>query len=408
MSLSKHESLDSQVRERARRSQPSLIWMMASASKVVFLALGYLLGRRVTARSDFEVIWSAMRSFDAGRTPFDVHGFAFLPGSLLILSPLGIFKQNVAGFLWTFGSEAAAICAVLILLRMLIPENRSKRLLLASLSGLILLTGPTFSDLAIGNISCVLLLVAATVLFILCRGPSNYDPLLAAATGLLLGASLAIKPLLVGLLLMLAVWGRWRIIAWATGTALTLTGTALLIAPSPGQFFHRVVPFILSRQALPDASHSANISLYGVGLIFHVPTVAIIVIRIAVALTSLFASWRLLTITTHPIALRAICGFTAIELGVILTFPIAWDYYGVLLIPLIVSLTVFDDLRRNWLIIAGLLLAVFPDTFIWHQFSPRTISATTLRITIGLLTVLTGLAIRAWRENRRMEVRQES
>lgn len=352
---------------------------LALAVGSVFVVAVVLYGsRRLTEAGDFQVVWKAMHAFVHGRSPFTVHDYRFPPGALLVLWPLGLFPENTAHLLFLFTSASAAVASAVLFGRLVLEQTPVFRRSYLWGAGLVLLFTPVISDLHLGNISCLLLLLATGGLLFAVRGKW-------VACGVALGIGLAVKPLFVGFLLMLVVLHKWRAIAATLVTVAVPSAAGLLIAPNKGAFFHNVLA--LEASAVP-AEYHLNISIYGAGLALHLPVGVTTVLRLAALGAGCYVASRLARDADRPVVLRLAEALAAVELGVVLSLPLGLDFYLVALVPLVVTVVHPMSMVRRPLVLAALFVVGSPDILAWHHLTSWTQETATLRVLAGMLLLV--------------------
>jgi arabinofuranan 3-O-arabinosyltransferase len=352
--------------------------LLAAGSVAVATVVLYW-SRRLTEAGDFQRIWTAMHNLMHGRSPFTVHGYPFFPGTSLVLWPLGLLPEDVAHLLFLIFSAGAAIASALLWGRLVLDQSgRSTSYLWGA--GFVLLFYAVATDVHLGNVSCILLFLTTSSVYLALRGKW-------VACGALLGIGLAIKPLFVGLLLALVVLRQWRAIVSTLVTAVVFCVVGLLVAADPSAFFHDVIPFDLNARF--DVHQ--NISIYGAGLELHIPIAVSIALRLIALIVGCYVAIRLVQPKQRALVLRLAEALAACGMAVGLFVPIGWDYYLIVLIPLVLTFLDRESVAREPLVAAALFLVGSPDILLWHHLASWTQEAASLRVLAGMVLLLVAL-----------------
>ncbi len=164
-------------------------------------------------KTDFAIYHDAARALLAGRNPFEVEGYIYLPSFALLMTPLGLLPYAAAALVWTALSAAALTAAVCSTARIIgRGPNESWPLWLP----LLCVLRPVDSGFAYGQanlivLGCLLAGVAA------CLAGRE----LRAGAWIALAAALKILP--VALLAWFALRGSWRAVLAGGAGVLLLT-----------------------------------------------------------------------------------------------------------------------------------------------------------------------------------------
>ena len=168
--------------------------------------------------------------------------------------------------------------------------------------------------------------------------------------------SFAIKPIVVPLLLFPLLRRQWRSVAVAVGLPIALGLVALAINRHVTGFFDHALPFLLKGNDPRLQPH--NVSIVGVFHLLGLPRALGELVRYAVgalALALAWVRWR----RPEPEggeALRLLETSGLLLLATILCFSFSWTYYGLYVVPLVVTIAHPRSLLRNAVAAAGLFL----------------------------------------------------
>jgi arabinofuranan 3-O-arabinosyltransferase len=282
--------------------------------------------------------------FDGGQvyTGKGAGDFLYPPSALLFLLPLGALSIAWAGRLFFVVDLATILCAAAVSLHVF--GLRWRRLAGAiTLFGLSL-AWPVIFTIDAGNVNGPVLLGLAGFLLGAARGRW-------LAAGVCLGLTLALKPILAPVLIVVALYRRWRTFGVAVGIPVGLSAPLLLVVPSTRSFFHTTLPLLLHGQNAQI--QEASIALRSAAAKLSVPPLATHVVEVVVALVTLVLLWRRgRGSQTEP---RRLVELTAIALaGSFLLSTFAFSHYGIFLLPFAISLADRSSLHRHWLTVGAL------------------------------------------------------
>jgi arabinofuranan 3-O-arabinosyltransferase len=153
--------------------------------------------------------------------------------------------------------------------------------------------------------------------------------------GVVAGASILFKPMLVPLLVVFVLARRPRALAWAAGIPLVVNAIAVLAVSHPGMFLTRTVPFIASGQdhvAQPyDASLGAVLPQLGVPVLVSDGIRAVV---LAAGCVLVLRRWRR---PGGSARLRLAETGCLIMVTVFLVSRPAFDHYALLVVPLLAA-----------------------------------------------------------------------
>nr|WP_320781604.1 glycosyltransferase 87 family protein [Streptomyces sp. CRN 30] len=231
---------------------------------VLAAVLGALVARtaRVTSDGgmDNAIVVRAARTWLAGGDPYDDPHFLYFPSAVLAAVPQALLPGavlRVAVPLAVAGLLAAGWWCAL----RLHGAPGTSRLAVLGLTGLAAGFAPFGHLVRLGNWT-----VTAALALPLCLLLAHRSRWVAA--GAVLGAAVALKPLLAPAALLFVLAGRWRALAAALLVPALASGAAALLMPDPAGFFTRTLPFLLGGDdgfvRLYEASPAAVLPRLGV------------------------------------------------------------------------------------------------------------------------------------------------
>ncbi|UNO41368.1 glycosyltransferase 87 family protein [Streptomyces sp. MST-110588] len=329
---------------------PAVEWLLRRASwPLRAVAAGLMLVVIVqtcrTSRTvglDNAFVVKAARAFLEGRPPYADKRFLYLPSAVLAAVPQALLPQGALRLLVPAAGVALVLLGWLAALRIfrIPPASRLAVLVVAALP----FFQPFRNVVNLGNwtLTSVAALPAALLLALRARW---------VAAGAVLGAALAIKPMLVPLALLLVLARQWRALAVAAGVPVVASVLAALVMPRPGLFLTRTLPFLLHGQdsfARPfDASLGMILTRLGVpGL----PAYAIAAVAAAAGAGCAGLRWR----RGDRGPLRLVETAAMLMLAAYLVSRPSFDHYLlVVLLPLLASVVVPGSAPRTvWFWIA--------------------------------------------------------
>jgi arabinofuranan 3-O-arabinosyltransferase len=222
--------------------------------------------------------------------------------------------------------------------------------------------------------------------------------------GIWLGLTLALKPLLAPLLIVLILYRRWKALATAVAVPLLLSGVVLLAVPATRHFFDRTLPLLLrgQNQEIQDVS----VALASVAERFSIPDPVTAAMQVAVlALTGVLVwrRWR-----SHDSAEpRRLVELSSIALvGTFVASSFAFPHYGIFLLPFAVSITDPSSRYRDWLTWGVLFCLASPISWQLDVLPDRINDVLAERFTFALLLLLVSFWL-ALRRQPAVDVRRE-
>lgn len=317
------------------------------------LSLGTALVPIVNGSQGYDTapLWHAVRALLEGGDVYTEKGAGDLlypPSALLLLLPLGAFSLAWAGRLFFVVDLATILLATAMLLQLFGLRWRG-------LAGAVALFGislawPVLFTLDAGNVNGPILLGFAAFLLATERR-------LWTAAGVSLGVTLALKPILAPLLLVVMLYRRWKSLVVAVLVPALLSGIVLLVAPATRQFFDEALPLLFhgQNQQIQDVS----IAIRSVAERLSIPdplTAAIEVGVVAVTALLVWRRWR-----NDDVEPRRLVELSSIALtGAFLVSTFAFPHYGIFLLPLAVSIADPSSPHRHWVTWTALFCIASP------------------------------------------------
>ncbi len=288
---------------------------------------------------DFRPVYSAVRAFLDSEAVYtaelryvDPH-YLYPPGGTLLLSPLGLFDEPTGRLVFLFANVAAAVVGVAVLLRVFGYSHRS---LLAPVCYLVLFTSEgLINTVTFGNINGLFLLAEAVFLALLLH---RHD----LAAGVVLGLTIAIKPILAPLLLIALVRRQWSTVAAALTVPVAATALAWPLAADPGRYFVHNLPYSL---AVRDYFNS---SISGFGAYHGLHPAVVLTARAVVAVIVATSLWLLYRQHLND-ELMFVCTATGVLLtGEFVLSSLGQQYYSLFLLPFLLTVVRPRSVLRNW------------------------------------------------------------
>ncbi|MGH4032628.1 glycosyltransferase family 87 protein [Actinomycetota bacterium Odt1-20B] len=258
-------------------------WHVRGALGAVLVAGVVRVGLRFSdGGMDNAIVVRAARTWLDGGSPYGDRHFLYLPGAVLAAVPQALLPLGVLRFLVPAVVTGALVVGWGCALRIHGVPWRS-RFAAGGLLGLALGFAPFGHLVALGNWTVVSAAALPVALLCVCRGRWG-------AAGLVIGAAVALKPLLAPVLLLFVFARRWRALSGALLVPLGVSAGAALLMPDPGGFFTRTLPFLLrghdSFVRLYEASPAAVLPRLGV------PQGAATLLAAVAAVAGVWCAWR--------------------------------------------------------------------------------------------------------------------
>lgn len=275
---------------------------------------------------DNAIVVRAARTWLAGGSPYDDPHFLYLPSAVLAAVPQAVLPAAVLR--WLVPCAVTALLAVgwACALRLhRVPLG--SRLAVLGLTGLAAGFAPFGHLVRLGNWTVTAAVALPLALLLASRGRWT-------AAGAVVGAAVALKPLLAPVVLLFLFAGRWRALATAVALPALASGAAALLMPDPAGFFTRTLPFLLHGDdgfvRLYEASPAAVLPRLGV------PEAAAQALAVAAAgagVLCAYVRWR----RADPGPLRLAETGAGLMLAAFLVSRPSYDHYLLVVLPLLLA-----------------------------------------------------------------------
>jgi arabinofuranan 3-O-arabinosyltransferase len=354
---------------------------LTAAWTVGILSLGTSLVPIVNGRQGYDTapLTTAVHALFNGGQVYTGKGagdFLYPPSALLLLLPLGALGLAWAGRLFFLVDLATVLAATGLLLHLFGLRWRG-------LAGAIAVFGlglalPFTFTLDAGNVNGPVLLGLAG--FLLAAARKRW-----ILAGVCLGLTLALKPILIPVLLVVVLYRRWETLATAVAIPVVLSAPLLLAVASTRAFFHTTVPLLFHGQnaQIQDAS----VALRSAAARLAVPDAVTRSAEIVVLLVTLALLWRRRRGSTlEP---RRLVELTTIALvGGFLLSTFAFSHYGIFLLPFAISLAERSSPHRHWLTVGALYCIATGQGWGLRHLPQRVNDVLAERFTLALLALL--------------------
>jgi arabinofuranan 3-O-arabinosyltransferase len=341
-----------------------------------------------------DLFWvhKGVKAFLNGESPYDIALFVNPPAALLLLAPLGLngFEAVRIAFLPIDAitiALAGMICLRLAGLKVATVAGGLMLIILAELPAVRL-------TLALENVNGLVFLCQAVALAAMLGGRWT-------RAGVALGLSFAIKPIVVPLLALPLLARQWRSAAIALALPLMLSAVALVFNRHVVTgFLEEAVPFLLQGNHPRLKPH--NVSIIGSAHNLGVPRLLGEGLRYLVLFGALALAWTRWTRdegertspsswTADRLRVLETAGF--LLLATVLCFSFSWKYYGVYLIPFLVTIVDSRSLLRHWLVYVALFLMCSPVPFDLQGLPGVSEHLEESRSTLAWLLLLAGMSL---------------
>ncbi|MFF1376913.1 glycosyltransferase family 87 protein [Streptomyces sp. NPDC058308] len=363
-------------------------WLSRSAEWQVRWVLGLVLVAGVVrvglaapgGGMDNAIVVRAAEAWLAGRSPYADRHFLYLPGAVLAAVPQALLPADVVRYLVPAGVSAGLVAGWACALRIHGVAWRS-RFAVYGLLGLALGFAPFGHLVQLGNWTAGSAAALPFALLLVCRGRW-------VAAGLVLGAAVAVKPLLAPVVLLFVLARRWRALGAAVGVPAVVSAAAALLMPDPAGFFTRTLPFLLRGEdsfvRLYEASPSAVLARLGV------PQTGATLLAGCAALAGLWCAWRRWERRDAEPAGVVDCAVMLMLSAFLVSRP-SYDHYLLVVLPLLLAGASAPGsvARSPWFWVA--LVPQVPG-FGWPGLEPGTRRAFKDAVTLCLLAATAGWA----------------
>lgn len=337
-------------------------WHGWAALGIVLFASAVQVGlRRADGGMDNEIVVKAAEAWLEGRSPYADRHFLYLPGAVLAAVPQALLPHSVVRFLVPAGVTASLVVGWGCALRIHGVPWRSRFAVLGLLA-LAMGFAPFGHLIDLGNWTVASAAALPLALLLVCRERW-------VTAGLVIGAVVAVKPLLVPVVLLFVFARRWQGLGAAVLVPTAVSAGAALALPDPAGFFTRTLPFLLRGEdsfvRLYEASPGAILARLGV------PQGAASLLGVAAAGAGVWCAWRRWKGGRGPEAQRVVETAVMLMLAAFLVSRPSYDHYLLVVVPLLLSGALLPGAvaRDKWF-----WLALVPQVpgFTWPWLEPGT------------------------------------
>ncbi|WCN02736.1 glycosyltransferase 87 family protein [Streptomyces sp. M92] len=275
---------------------------------------------------DNAIVVRAARTWLAGGSPYEDPHFLYLPSAVLAAAPQAMLPGPVLRWLVPCAVTALLAAGWAGALRLhRVPLG--SRLAVLGLTGLAAGFAPFGHLVRLGNWTVTAAVALPLSLLLASRGRWT-------GAGVVIGAAVALKPLLAPVVLLFVFAGRWRALAAAVALPALASGAAALLLPDPAGFFTRTLPFLLHGDdgfvRLYEASPAAVLPRLGVP---EALAQALAVAAAGAAVLCAYVRWR----RADPGPLRLAETGAGLMLAAFLVSRPSYDHYLLVVLPLLLA-----------------------------------------------------------------------
>ena len=347
---------------------------------------------------DFRPVYNAALAFLNGRPVYtanfnwvDPH-YLYPPSGTLLMAPIAVIDPEKSRWLFIIANAIAIVIALYLLLRLFglgLNSIAAPILLLATFS-----SETVTNTLVFTNINGLVLLGEIAFLVLLMKRKDMWS-------GVAIGLTFAVKPILAPLLLLPLARGQWKVFVTAIGIPLILTAVAWPLSADPMDFVHHTVPYLM------ESRDYFNSAIVGNGKYYGLPTGLIWALRGVFAAIVLSSLWLLYRFYRHDELF-----FVVTTSGVLLTASwllgsLGQMYYSMMLFPLLMSVVLKNSVMRNWPAWLAVYGFMSYDSWLSSRFIEAGRTAEYMKTTLGwslmllvIFGVLTVRYVTARREGR--------
>jgi arabinofuranan 3-O-arabinosyltransferase len=328
---------------------------------------------------DFRPVYNAALAFLNGRPVYtanfnwvDPH-YLYPPSGTLLMAPIAVIDPERSRWLFIIANAIAIMIALYLLLRLFglgLNSIAAPILLLATFS-----SETVTNTLVFTNINGLVLLGEIAFLVLLMKRKDMWS-------GVAIGLTFAVKPILAPLLLLPLVRGQWKVFVTAIGIPLILTAVAWPLSADPMDFVRHTVPYLM------ESRDYFNSAIVGNGKYYGLPTALIWGLRGAFAAIVAGSLWLLYRYYRHDELF-----FVVTTSGVLLTASwllgsLGQMYYSMMLFPLLMSVVLKNSVMRNWPAWLAVYGFMSYDSWLSSRFIEAGRTAEYMKTTLGWSLIL--------------------
>lgn len=288
---------------------------------------------------DYRPVYRAALAFLNGKPVYtanfnwvDPH-YLYPPSGTLLMAPIAIIDPEKSRWLFIIANTIAILIALYLLLKMFdlgVKSIAAPILVVATFS-----SETVTNTLVFTNINGLVLLGEMAFLLLLLRRRDLWS-------GVAIGLTFAVKPILAPLLILPLVRGQWKVFVTAIGIPLVLTAIALPLSADPMDFIAHTVPY------LTESRDYFNSAIVGNGRYYGLPAALVWSMRLGFGALVLASLWLLYRYYRQDELF-----FVATTTGLILTASfllgsLGQMYYSMMIFPLLMTVVLSNSVIRNW------------------------------------------------------------
>lgn len=344
----------------ATRIIPLVLWPI---TLVMIFQRSVILGVNGDRTDDFTPVYNAALAF-LNRHPVyaenlntvDPH-YLYPPSGTLLMSPLAVIDPERARWLFIAASVVVLIVSAYLITRLF--GYGVNTWVMPTVLFFFFSTETVAHTLIFTNFNAFVLLGMLGFMLLMLHRQDWW-------AGAAIGLTIAVKPVLLPLLLLPLLAGRWRILLSAIGVPVILNIVAWPVSNDPGSFITRTLPYLNATR------NYYNSSIAGNGAYFGVADWLIVVLRIAFVVMAIFSLWFLYRYYRHSNELLWLATSSGVLLcTTFLVSSLGQGYYSMLLFPLLMTVFIPGSPMRNWPAWLGVYGCFTFDSFLsvrWDSF----------------------------------------
>jgi arabinofuranan 3-O-arabinosyltransferase len=353
----------------------SILWPLA----ILFIIhRSYVLATNGYITDDYGPVYRAVVNFKHGWDIYNEHldyvdpHYLYPPGGTLIMAPFGYLPVDASRYWFITINTIAIVIAAYLLVRLF--NFTFTSVAFPALLAAMFCTESVINTLVFGNINgCVLLL---EVLFFrwLLDGKASHQ----WWSGVAIGLSLVVKPVLAPLLLLPLLNRQWRALVTAILVPLAFNLAAWPLISDPMNFVKRTLPYIFSTRDY------FNSSILGNGVYYGLPMWLILLLRIAFAALALLTLWLLYRYyrTRDPL-FWFITSSGVLLIASWLVTSLGQGYYSMMLFPFLMTVVLPNSVIRNWVAWVAIYGFMSADRWLLGHWPTTGRALEYLRVTYG-------------------------
>ena len=314
----------------------NVLWPLAL---LTFIHRTVILGVNGAVTNDFGTVYAAARRFLDGSEVYienllsvDPH-YLYAPSATVLLSPFAMF-DNYTHARWLFiGLSAVCVLIAVWLLLKMFDVAWNSYIVPAVYLG-VFLTEAVTNTLIFTNINGGIFLCQVAFFYLLYRRRLWWS-------GVPMGLSLAIKPMLLPLLIIPVLRRQWQPFVLAAAIPLLALSVGFVLTRDPAAYVSVVMPY------MSEVRNYYNSSISGVGVYFGMPSPLILVLRLLVVLVAIVAVYLLLEYRHNHELLWMLSTSGVVLTAVFLVSTLGQMYYSMLLIPTMLTVIKAQSFVRN-------------------------------------------------------------